>query len=159
MHSFSKQFRWSLGRIKRATLYFFRSLFPLDVYAIFPFWPTFLLITHWPSIRVSINKSINVVSMWQNPRRFDASFSGSTFHWSDFILWDHSFREGAQASLQGCQMAYFQTKNSNLGKFWRSLQWTMLAYLMDIGLFYGHLIYFMPFGIFCGNLVYFSPCW
>jgi hypothetical protein len=24
---------------------------------------------------------------------------------------------------QGCQMVYFQTKNPNLGKFWRSLVW------------------------------------
>jgi hypothetical protein len=25
------------------------------------------------------------------------------------------------AAIQGCQMAYFQTKNPNLGKFWRDL--------------------------------------
>jgi hypothetical protein len=24
---------------------------------------------------------------------------------------------------QGCQMAYFQNKNPNLGEFWRVLQW------------------------------------
>jgi hypothetical protein len=27
--------------------------------------------------------------------------------------------------VQGCQMVYFQTKNANLGKFWRALQWKM----------------------------------
>jgi hypothetical protein len=33
---------------------------------------------------------------------------------------------------QGCQMAYFQTKNPNLGKFWRVLQWKMLIYFVAI---------------------------
>jgi hypothetical protein len=28
---------------------------------------------------------------------------------------------------QGCQMAYFQTKNPDFGKFWRVLQWKMLV--------------------------------
>jgi hypothetical protein len=31
---------------------------------------------------------------------------------------------------QGCRMAYFQTKNYNLGKFWRDLKWKMLVYVM-----------------------------
>jgi hypothetical protein len=78
---------------------------------------------------------------------------------------------------QGCQMAYFQTKKTNLGKFWMVWKWKMLVYFMDIwcilwkfGIFYGHLVYFMDiwdilwsFGIFYehwvhvfyGNLVYF----
>jgi hypothetical protein len=49
---------------------------------------------------------------------------------------------------QGCQMAYFPTKNPDLGKFWRVLQWNMLVYNMSIssilwifGLFYGYLVY------------------
>jgi hypothetical protein len=64
---------------------------------------------------------------------------------------------------QGCQMVYFQTKNPNLGKFWRVLQWKMLVYfftiwsiLRPIGIFYGHLVYFVViwytlphFGILC----------
>jgi hypothetical protein len=33
--------------------------------------------------------------------------------------------------VQGCQMVCFRTKNPNLGKFWRVLQWKMLAYFMD----------------------------
>jgi hypothetical protein len=33
---------------------------------------------------------------------------------------------------QGCQMAYFQTKNSNLGSFCRVSQWKMLVSFMDI---------------------------
>jgi hypothetical protein len=38
-------------------------------------------------------------------------------------------------------MAYFQTKNRNLGKLWRVL------YVKDIGIFYGHLVYFSRFGM------------
>jgi hypothetical protein len=49
---------------------------------------------------------------------------------------------------QGCQMVCFQTKNRNLGKFWRVLQWKMLVYFMDIWsilqtfyIFHDHLVY------------------
>jgi hypothetical protein len=48
---------------------------------------------------------------------------------------------------QDCQMAYFQTKNPNLGKFFRVLQWKMLQHfkaiwsiLLPFGLFYWHLV-------------------
>jgi hypothetical protein len=57
-------------------------------------------------------------------------------------------------------MVYIQTKNPDLGKFWRVLQWKMLVYFMFIwcsirsfSIFCGH------FGIFYGHLVYFSPFW
>jgi hypothetical protein len=44
-----------------------------------------------------------------------------------------SWEEGQPRSqTQGRQMVYFQTKNPNLGKFWRVLQWKMLAYFMVI---------------------------
>jgi hypothetical protein len=46
-------------------------------------------------------------------------------------------------------MVYFQTKNPNLGKFWRALEWKMFY------IFYAHLEYIMfiwyvlwPFGNF-----------
>jgi hypothetical protein len=55
-----------------------------------------------------------------------------------------------QLKKQGCQMSYFQTKNPNLGKFWRVLQWKMLVYFMAIWsnlwqfcIFYDHLVYFV----------------
>jgi hypothetical protein len=32
---------------------------------------------------------------------------------------------------QGCQMAYFQTKNHNLGIFGRALKWNMLVYFVQ----------------------------
>jgi hypothetical protein len=31
---------------------------------------------------------------------------------------------------QGCQMVCFQTKNPNLGKFLRALEWKMMVYFM-----------------------------
>jgi hypothetical protein len=37
-----------------------------------------------------------------------------------------------EAFHQGCQMGYFQTRNPNLGKFWRALQWKRLVYSMAI---------------------------
>jgi hypothetical protein len=40
--------------------------------------------------------------------------------------------------LQGCQMVCFQTKNPNLGKFWR-----VLGRLENVNIFYGLLEYFM----------------
>jgi hypothetical protein len=33
---------------------------------------------------------------------------------------------------QGCQMVCFQTKNPNLGKFWRALEWKMQVYFVVI---------------------------
>jgi hypothetical protein len=57
-------------------------------------------------------------------------------------------------SEQGCRMAYFQTKITNLGKFWRVLQWKMLVsyshfgiFVCNFGVFYGHLVYFSRFGM------------
>jgi hypothetical protein len=56
-------------------------------------------------------------------------------------------------------MVYFQTKNSNLGKFWRALELEKFLYSMAIwkisrpfGILYGHLVFF-------GNLEYFQPFW
>jgi hypothetical protein len=47
-------------------------------------------------------------------------------------------------------MASFQTKNPNLGKFWRALDWKLLIYFMAIwnilqtfGIFYNHLAHFV----------------
>jgi hypothetical protein len=44
-------------------------------------------------------------------------------------------------------MAYFQTKNPNLGKFWMVLEWKELVYFKAtrsiILPFYGHSVYFV----------------
>jgi hypothetical protein len=37
-------------------------------------------------------------------------------------------------------MAYFQTKNPNLGKFWRGHT------MENVGIFYGRLVYFAAIG-------------
>jgi hypothetical protein len=34
------------------------------------------------------------------------------------------------STYQGCQMVCFITKNPNLGKFWRAIEWKMLVYVM-----------------------------
>jgi hypothetical protein len=64
----------------------------------------------------------------------------------------------ALSAIQGGQMVYFHTKNTNLGKFMRVYE--------DVVLLSGHLVYFIaiwyilwPFGIFHGHLVYFMAIW
>jgi hypothetical protein len=45
-------------------------------------------------------------------------------------------------------MAYFETKNPNVGKFWSVLQWKMLVYFVAIwyiGYVYGYLVYLFTF--------------
>jgi hypothetical protein len=54
----------------------------------------------------------------------------------------------ASCTYSDCQMVYFQTKNRNLGKFWRTLQWKMLIYIMD---FWSS---FRPFDTVYGNFAY-----
>jgi hypothetical protein len=55
--------------------------------------------------------------------------------------------DGSRAGLPD---GLFQTKNPNLGKFWRVLLWKILAYFMTIWsklrtleIFYVHLVYFV----------------
>jgi hypothetical protein len=49
------------------------------------------------------------------------------------------------ALVQGCQMAYFQTKNPNLGKFWMVLELKMLIYYVVNGNIFG--IFYVSFVI------------
>jgi hypothetical protein len=51
---------------------------------------------------------------------------------------------------QGCQMVYFRTKNPDLGKFLRALDWKIFIHFMDVqnilqifGDFYDHLVHFV----------------
>jgi hypothetical protein len=51
-----------------------------------------------------------------------------------------------RAHWQGCQMVCFQTKNSNLDKFWRALYrklFLLFLYFWQFRIFYGDLGYFM----------------
>jgi hypothetical protein len=56
-------------------------------------------------------------------------------------------------------MAYFETKNPNMGKFWSVLQWKMLVYFVAVWSI------LQPFGILVtiwyifGQMVYFFPLW
>jgi hypothetical protein len=45
-------------------------------------------------------------------------------------------------------MAHFQTKNHDLGKFWRNLA------MEGASILYVHFAYFMTIWYFCGNLVF-----
>jgi hypothetical protein len=54
--------------------------------------------------------------------------------------------------FQGCQMVSFQTKNSNLGKFWRALPRWENCYIYDMAIwnilrtfliFYNYLVHFV----------------
>jgi hypothetical protein len=52
--------------------------------------------------------------------------------------------------IQCCKMVCIETKNPNLGKFWRALDWTMLIYFIAIwsilrtfGIFHDHLVHFV----------------
>jgi hypothetical protein len=60
---------------------------------------------------------------------------------------------------QGCQMVCFQTKNPNLGKFWRALEWKLWIYFMAVwnilrtfGIFFEHLVH-----LHTAHLVHFIP--
>jgi hypothetical protein len=50
-------------------------------------------------------------------------------------------------------MADFLTKNPNMGKFWRDLQWKMLVCFIALRSILGH------FGLFCLNLLYLMVIW
>jgi hypothetical protein len=68
---------------------------------------------------------------------------------------------------QRCQMVYFQTKNTNLGKFWKVLQWKMfgifraiMSTLQPNGLFYGDLVHFVVIWYILWSFgIYFYPFW
>jgi hypothetical protein len=55
--------------------------------------------------------------------------------------------------------AHFQTKNTDLGKFWKVLQWKMLAFLWPFCLFNGQMVYFMAIWYILGSFGNFSPFW
>jgi hypothetical protein len=73
----------------------------------------------------------------------------------EFCRWSRrEWRESSSATsasqhgrARGCQMFSFKTKNTNLGRFWRALDWLMSIYFMAIwnilqtfGVFYDHLV-------------------
>jgi hypothetical protein len=65
---------------------------------------------------------------------------------------------GVPCWQQGCQMAYFQTKNPNLGKYCADLEWKMFVYFMEIWYILWQFGTVVVIWCCCGNLV-FSPFW
>jgi hypothetical protein len=63
------------------------------------------------------------------------------------------------APVQGCQMVCFQTKDPNLGKFWRVLHWKTLVYIVDTWPILRSLIIFYEQFYQTGNLVLFVVIW
>jgi hypothetical protein len=58
---------------------------------------------------------------------------------------------------QGCQMVYFQTKNLNLGKFWRVFQWKVLVYVMAIWYILWSIGIFFTVFVCCTKKIW-QPC-
>jgi hypothetical protein len=85
------------------------------------------------------------ISLFQIENEKDGlNFSVAAFSQNFFMT---QFPKSGAVSLlfvdaQGCQMAFFQTENPTLGKFWSALQWNMLLYL-----FYGYTVKLWPVGI------------
>jgi hypothetical protein len=83
------------------------------------------------------------------------------------LLPSSSSFSGDIISYQGCQMVYFQTKNHNLGHFWRASDWKMLIYIMmtiwsilrTFGIFYDHLVHFVFIWYILCSFGTFFPLW
>jgi hypothetical protein len=45
-----------------------------------------------------------------------------------------------QRNSQGCQMVYLQTKNPNLGTFWRAVEWKWWCIVWPFRIFYSNLV-------------------
>jgi hypothetical protein len=71
----------------------------------------------------------------------------------------HRFRQPrVLSSVQGCQMVHFQTKNRNLGKFWRVLQRKMLVYVLNsLSILRPFDIYFMTILVYIVLIWYIYP--
>jgi hypothetical protein len=82
-------------------------------------------------------------------------------NWTNLCEWLNVFTNAGILlytawTKQGCQMVCFQTKNHNLGKFWRDLDSQMSIYFMAIwdilgtfGIFYDHLVPFLFIWYIC----------
>jgi hypothetical protein len=113
------------------------------------FWPIFspthlvTLLCRWPALRPIRNNRVSPLH---------------TYVMLGFVLFKIFEFRFDDTLRQGRQMAYFQTKNLNLGKFWRVLQWTMLLYFVIIGSYVFTAIWYilLAFVIFYGYLIYFS---
>jgi hypothetical protein len=97
--------------------------------------------------KVNTQNSPNLVTLAPFVRSFvkSASIACSSIEFALRRIWIK-----ISSGFQGCQMAYFQTKNPYLGKFWWVLQWKKLVN------FRAMWSVLRPLGIFCGHSVYFT---
>jgi hypothetical protein len=66
--------------------------------------------------------------------------------WMDGVIYNRKNRASHFfKAVKGCQMVCFETKNPNLGKLWKALEWKMLVNFMviwnilqSLGIFYSH---------------------
>jgi hypothetical protein len=81
--------------------------------------------------------------VWAESGHTDSAFIRLPFKWRNPLC---KMFQSKPSFEQGCQMVCFQTKNLNLGKFWRAWEWKILVYFMLIenilrsfGISFGHL--------------------
>jgi hypothetical protein len=106
-------------------------------------------------------------------------YLGATLNGTGLLLWcwtenrpmclfssfvHKSLLQWCEGKVQGCQMVYSHTRNSNLGTFWRAFEWKLFVYLVFENFVIIWYMYFVVIwyilwscGIFCGHLVYISP--
>jgi hypothetical protein len=73
-----------------------------------------------------------------------------TFLWKQFCPLFIARKKAVYKVWPGLPDGYFQTKNPNLGIFWRALDWKMFLYFMAVSnilrtfeIFYDHLVHFV----------------
>jgi hypothetical protein len=87
-------------------------------------------------------KSVEAFCTWSVIMKKESSWNDRSHHYQRPECTSVT-KSGNNDVRQGCQMVCFQTKNPNLGKFWRALDWKMFYILWPFGIFYGDLGYFM----------------
>jgi hypothetical protein len=133
----------------------FHNMYYIQVYLFLPL-PLFLCLT--PPICISLSLSSSLcLSLSLFPSLSPATYvECHCLSFSSFTVFNPLIsRALCFAVRQGCQMAYFPTKNLNLCTFWRALNKTMSVYFRAIwnisrsfGIFYRHLVILCSFGIF-----------
>jgi hypothetical protein len=99
------------------------------------------------NLRAVENRATSIKLAWEQPAHSGENIISYELYWNDSFANEVAFCPGGESSFaraskigstayvtylgvylfilhlkQGCQMEYFQTKNPNVGKFWRVLQ-------------------------------------
>jgi hypothetical protein len=108
-----------------------------------------------------LGKTPRLVSELQNtlPRKNVVQQHSKFFATSPWFGFSHISLACHTHRIQGCQMVCFQTKHSNLGTFWWTLEWKMLLYIFGhiCIIIYDHWAYLMWIWYFCSQFEYFPP--